>query len=86
MVSISKEKFVEALTNIEKGIEKRDKFNDAIEQFCDSYVVLNIGEEWLNTALSLLEEAVGDKDNGYGTMISWYLFEGVEKKIYIYEK
>ena len=83
MITISKEKFVKALTNIEKGLDERHEFSTAMEKFSDSYYVCNLCDAWLNTAISLLEDAVGDKESEYSSMISWYLFEMVDKKIYL---
>ena len=77
------EKLLKSLNDIQKGLKKRTELGKALEKFCDSYVVLNIGNEWLNTALHLLEQAVGDEEGEYGSMISWWLYESVDKKIYI---
>lgn len=82
MVTISKELFVKSLTNIQKGLERSQTFDSAMEQFSDSYFMCNVGAEWLETAIELLCVAVNDKDDGYGTMIEWFLYEDVEKKVY----
>lgn len=85
-LKISKEEFVKALNDIKKGLERRDKFNDAIEDATDTFFICNIGDEFLNTAIHLLEIAVNDKEiPQVGTTISWWLFENVEKKITISE-
>lgn len=83
MITISKEKFVESLNNIQKGLDERHEFSTAMEKFSDSYYVCNLCDVWLNTAISLLEEAVGDKEDAYGSMIGWYLFEMTDKVIYL---
>ena len=84
MVKISEELFVESLEAIKRGLEQRSAFDDALEKFSDSYVTMNVGSDWLETATRLLEDAVGDDPNEkYGSTISWWLYENVEKVIYI---
>jgi hypothetical protein len=83
MVKISKELFVETIKKIQEGIDKREEFNDAMEKFTSTYYSSTLGEEWLEALLKILAESVGDVDEGYGTMIEWFLYEDVEKKIYI---
>lgn len=76
---IRRKQFVSILESIQKGIEKRDKFNDAMEEISDSYFICELGNEWLNASIVLLEKAVKDKNE----TISWWLWEDVEKVIYI---
>lgn len=82
MVTISKKDFVKYLKQIQKGLKRREKFDDAMAEFNTSFFVSNLGDEWLDAATELLELAVGDKDDGHGTMISWFLYEDVEKKVF----
>lgn len=83
MVTISKELFVNSLNKIQEGLDKRHEFDDLMEKFSDSYYVSTLGEEWLTVATELLCNAVGDKDEGHGTMIDWFLYEDVDKKIFL---
>ena len=83
MVKITQDLFVESLHNIIKGYERKNKFENAISEIGTGYFVSDLCNEWLETAINLLVDAVGDKDEGYGTMIEWFLFEDVEKKVYI---
>lgn len=83
MVTISKELFVTSLNKIKEGLDKRHEFDDLMEKFSDSFFVSTLGEEWLTTATELLSFAVGDKDDGHGTMLEWFLYEDVEKKIFL---
>lgn len=85
MLKITKEQFVKAIDAIQKGLQRRCDFDNAMQKINTSFFVSDIGNEWLHTAIELLEVAVGDKDYGYGTTISWYLFEKVEKVITIRE-
>ena len=83
-LNISKEEFVNALNNIQKGIKQQKEFNDAMEKFSDGFFVSTIGNDFLNTAIKLLEIAVGDEDVPHiGSTISWWLFEDVDKIISI---
>ena len=83
MLAISKEKFVNALNSIQKGLCKREEFNNALDKTGDGFFVCTIGEDWLTTLLDLLSELVGDKNYGYGTTLEWFLFEDVKKEIII---
>lgn len=76
---IRRKQFVSILESIQKGLEKRDKFSSAMEEISDSYFVCELGNEWLNASIMLLEKAVEDKNE----TISWWLLEDVEKVIYI---
>jgi hypothetical protein len=83
MVKISKELFVEMIEEIQKGLNKKEEFNDAMEKFTSTYFASTVGNEWLEALLKLLADNVGDKDDGYGTMIEWFIYEDVEKKVYL---
>lgn len=76
---IGRKQFVSILESIQKGLEKRDKFNDAMEEISDSYFICELGNEWLDASIVLLEKAVKDKNE----TISWWLWEDVDKIIYI---
>ena len=81
-LNISKELFVETLNAIKKGLEQRDQIDKALTQFCDSYVITNIGDDWLNALIKLLENAVGDEVSPkYGSTITWWLYENVVPKV-----
>lgn len=81
-VKISRELFVETLEAIKKGLEQRNQIDKALSQFSDSYVITNIGDDWLNALTKLLEVSVGDDVNiKYGTMISWWLYENITPKV-----
>jgi hypothetical protein len=77
---ISKELFVKTLNEIQKGRERIQKASDALKLIADGWPVITLGEEYLNASLELLANAVGDKDCD---MISWWLFEDVEKKVWL---
>ena len=81
MVLISKEDFVNAITDIQEELKRREEFDEAIGKINDSFFVCTIGEKWLNLSLKLLSAAVGDKGDKYGTMLEWYLFEDVDKQV-----
>ena len=84
MIKISKEIFVQSMQQIQKGLERRKKADDALSEISDGFFTLNIGDEFLNVAIDLLVDVMGDtKDKQVGTMIEWWLFESVEKKVWI---
>lgn len=82
-IKISKEDFVANLLLIQKGLEKSENFDKAMSDFTDSYFVNSIGVDWLTASTNLLSLSVGDTDDGHGTMIEWFLYEDVDKKIYL---
>lgn len=82
MVKISRELFVETLAAIKKGLEQRDQIDKALSQFSDSYVITNIGDDWLHALTNLLENVVDDNPQmKYGTMIEWWLYENIVPKV-----
>ena len=84
MIDISEELFVETLEAIKKGIEERNEFNETIEKFSDGFVVFTLGDAWLNALIKLLETIVDDVDDKvFGSVLSWWLFEDVDKVIYL---
>ena len=85
MVNISKELFIETLLAIQKGLEQRNQIDKALSQFSDSFVITNIGDDWLNALIKLLENAVDDEVSPkYGSTITWWLYENVTpKSIYL---
>jgi hypothetical protein len=82
MVKISEELFVSTIKAIKDGLTKRDEFDSMMSKFSESYFISNIGEVWLEAAIKLLEDVVGDEANSkYGSTISWWLFEDVVDKV-----
>ena len=83
MVGIDKNTFVSCIKAIQEGLEKRNKFDDALCAISDSWFVCNIGDEWLTTLISLLEKLLDDESKPiYGSMLSWWLFDDTDKKIW----
>ena len=87
-VTLTKEEFVKYLNQIQRGIKRRKDFNDAVDKICDGYPVVMLGNEWLDTSLTLLSKLMNDEPDQHGTMLEWWLW-GIsdgEKFIYIYHK
>lgn len=84
-IHISKEQFVEALNAIKEGLDERNRFDKSMSEFSSGYFVSSIGTKWLDTAIKLLEIAVGDVvQPKYYSMISWWLYENVvPKSVYL---
>ena len=72
---------MKSINNIQNGIKERNEFDKAMVKINSSYFVSTIGNDWLYTAIELLCHSVGDKSDEFGTIIEWFLFESVEKKI-----
>lgn len=79
MLKISKELFVESLNLIKKGFEREEKASSALDLIMDGHPVITIGDEYRQAAINLLMNAVDDNSS----MIDWWLYEDVEKKITI---
>ena len=69
------------LTKIKEGLDRRNKFNDAIDKVSDGFFICNIGSEFLDVALKLLCRSVNDYVEE--PIIEWWLFEDVDKYIYL---
>ena len=83
MVKISEELFIDMLKRIKEEYERILKFDKAMSEISDSFFICNAGEGYLNALLDLLEDVMNDKsDPKYGSMIGWWLWEDVEKKVW----
>lgn len=78
-IYISKDDFVEALVNIKASLDTLDDFNDTMDKFMDGYCIITIADKPIATAIRLLEMLVGDERDRYGSTISWWIYEEVEK-------
>jgi hypothetical protein len=76
---ISKKIFVETIENIHKEEEKLDKFNQALYEISDGYPIFNPNNLYLKSLLDILEYIFHDT----AETIQWYLYENVEKKIWL---
>ena len=76
-IMLSKETFCSAIKNIQFQREKMSKFNDALDEICDGFVVFDSNNKYLEALLDVLKECMNDKDE----FIDWYLFEDVEKVV-----
>lgn len=81
---ISKELFVSTIEEIEKEMKRIDAFNDALSEACDGFPIITIGSGYLDALLDVLNAEFGE--SGRDSTISWWLFEDVEKKIWISPK
>ena len=76
---LKKETFVNALLNIKKQSERVDKFSSAIEAMSDGFIVFDSDNLYLSSLIKVLREVMNDKDD----FISWWLYEDVEKVIWL---
>ena len=72
---LSEFEFVYYINKIQDGLNQRRKFDRAMTEFNTSFFVSNIGEDWLNGFINLLETVMDDKPGKNGSYISWWLFE-----------
>ena len=75
---ITKELFVNTMDTIQKEWEKTNRFDTALREICDGYPIVMLGSGYLNALLSILNAYFDDKND----LVSWWLFEKVEKKIW----
>lgn len=82
---LSEFEFVYYMNKIQDGLQQRKNFDKAMSEFNTSFFVSNIGEDWLNGLISLLETVMDDEPGKYSSFISWWLFDSnvVDKKLII---
>ena len=73
---LSEFEFVYYINKIQDGLRQRKNFDKAMSEFNTSFFVSNIGEDWLNASIMLLETVMNDKPGKNGSYISWWLFDG----------
>lgn len=78
---ISKKNFVRIIKNIQEQHKIDLEISDALQKVCGSYVIFNTENLIYNSLHQLLEEVFNDED-----YIGWWLYENVDKKIYIDEE
>jgi hypothetical protein len=76
---ISKKTFVNAINNIRTQEKKASEFTNALTIYCDGHPVFDRNNLYLKSLLDVLKEIFQDE---YDT-IEWWLWENVEKKIWI---
>ena len=76
---ISKELFIKTIENIRKEEEKLDKFNQALYEISDGFPIFNPNNLYLKALFDVLEDIFHDST---GT-IEWFLYEDVEKTIWL---
>ena len=68
------------------AIKEQDKIDqdvsDALELICDSWVMMNTKNKIYGALSELLKEAMQDE----GDYIGWWLYEDVEKVVWVYKK
>lgn len=77
---LTKEQFVKYLTALQNGYGRREKFNNAMEAYSDSYFTSSLGEEWANALIELLNINMGLPEDS--DIVTWFLFDRSEKKFY----
>lgn len=75
---ISKEEFCNILNNIQQQKAKEEMLSNAIEEFTDSWFILK-ETSYEHDLLLLLKKIFNDEDD----YISWWLFEDVDKVVWI---
>ncbi len=71
---LSKYEFVSYINLIQSGLEQRRRFDKAMSEFNTSFYVTNLGEDWLQGLICLLEVVMKDPPGKNGSYISWWLF------------
>lgn len=77
---LSEFEFVYYMNKIKDGLQQRRNFDKAMSEFNTSFFVSNIGEDWLNGLIMLLETVMDDKPGKNGSYISWWLFDSTTDK------
>lgn len=72
--------FVYYINLIQNGLNQRGKFDRAMSEFNTSFFVSNIGEDWLNGFIMLLETVMNDRPGKNGSYIHWWLFDNITNR------
>lgn len=75
-IIITKEEFCKIMKQIEEQRKKVSDFSDALDKVCDGFVVFDSNNQYFEALLFLLNKTFNLKDQGYGTTLEWFLFEG----------
>ena len=76
---ITKSMFVDVINNIRKQEKRVDKFSKALNQICDGHPLFDVNNLYLKSLLDVLKATFNDQDD----YISWWLWEDVEKKVWL---
>ena len=76
---ITKAMFVEAIHNIQNQEQRVERFSKALSQICDGHPLFDVNNLYLKSLLDVLKAIFNDQDD----YISWWLWEDVEKKVWL---
>lgn len=76
---ITKSMFVDAINNVRQQESRVDQFSKALSAICDGHPVFDVNNLYLKSLLEVLKATFNDQDN----YISWWLWEDVEKKVWL---
>lgn len=76
---ITKELFLKIIRKIQDGDKRVERASDALNSLTDGYAIINIHSDYEDALLELFATAMKDDDN----IIEWWLYENVEKKIWL---
>ena len=83
---LTKENFVDIVKLIQDGYARRNKLSDALEEANEGWFICNIGEEWVNTLITLLCFIMRDiTDDDSETIIEWWLYSEEPKVLTVTE-
>jgi len=74
---ISFELFDKTINAIKEQDKIDQKVGKALEELCDSWVMMNSKNKKYSVLFELFEKVMNDKDN----FISWWLYENVKKEV-----
>lgn len=80
---MKKEIFIKRMTAILDFSKKQEDLNDAIDKFTDGGAIVTIGDSIIKELLDSIKEAMKIEDSD---LLSWWLWEDVEKVIYCENK
>ena len=78
---ISKATFVKTLQNIQKHLSEEEAFSDSIAKYFSCYPPVRERDYALTAIFQVLKEIIDPYD-----YVLWWLFEDVEKKVWIDDK
>jgi len=77
---MSRENFIKRMQLIQNFESEKDTLSVMIEKIIDGYAVVTIGNYLINEIIDMINEDFGLEDK---ELLSWWLYEDVDKVIYI---
>lgn len=79
---MNKEKFIKIMESIQEHSKTQEIFGNSLKLISDSFPIITFGDKLISELIEILEDELKDIDN----YIEWWLYEDVEKVVYVNKK